>query len=365
MESIKILFVEDEDSDIEICTATIKKYQIQKNRQINCIVAKSRSDAHSLLDTSFDGAIIDIKLKDDKTGTGGNDVISEIYKSWRIPIIVLTGTPGNASRECNLLGLFKKGEISYEEIFDRFYDVYNTGLTKIMGGRGKIEKELSRVFFHNLLDQANQDAWVIHGRIDSSKTEKALLRFTLNHLMQLLDDDEEERFPEEVYIHPPLQKGLRTGSIVKHKEDGRLSIVLTPACDLVIRESGQFKADKILLVEIDEETRVYGHILYKMETKEEKEKTLQTILNNRHSLYHHWLPTTTFFPGGFINFRKLSTLSKKDCLKQCDAPDIQVSPHFVKDILSRFSSYYARQGQPDIECSQIINKIVETCGIKK
>jgi hypothetical protein len=187
----------------------------------------------------------------------------------------------------------------------------------------------------------------------------------LNHLMQLLDDDEEECFPEEVYIHPPLQDGLRTGSIVKRKEDKKLSVVLTPACDLVIRESGQVKTDKILLVEIDEETKVYGHILDKMATKEEKEKTLQTILNNRHSLYHHWLPTTTFFPGGFINFRKLSTLSKKDCLKQYDAPDIQVSPHFVKDILSRFSSYYARQGQPHVECSQIINKIVGTCGIKK
>ena len=316
MESIKILFVEDADSDLEACNATIKRYKRQKKRQIEFIVAKSRDEALELLNSKFDGAIIDIKLEKDRTGTGGNDVISEIHRTCRIPLVVLTGTPENASRECNLLGCYKKGEISYDEIFDRFFDVYNTGLTKIMGGRGTIEKELTRVFFHNLLHPATQDAWIVHGRADSLKTEKALLRFTLNHLMQILDDDEEECFPEEVFIYPPLQKGLKTGSIVKEKQGEKLYIVLTPPCDLVVRESGQMKTDKILLVEIDEETKVCGHIIRKIDRRDEKEEMLQKILNNRHSLFHHWLPSTTFFPGGFINFRKISTLSKKDCQKQ-------------------------------------------------
>lgn len=365
MESIRILLVEDAASDIEACTSTIKRYERQKKRQIECISARTEAEAHSQLNGSYDGAIIDIKLKNDKAGTAGNDVISEIYKTWRIPIVVLTGTPENASHGCNFVGLFKKGEVSYENIFDLFYDIYNTGLTKIMGGRGKIEEELTRVFFNNLLNPKNKDSWITHGRTDSPKTEKALLRFTLNHLMQLLYDDEDECFPEEVYIHPPLQAGLRTGSIVRNKKDNNFFVVLTPPCDLVLRESGQIKTDKILLVEIDEEDKVYGYSLGRAETETEKQKILQTILNNRHSLFHHWLPVTTFFPGGFINFRKILSLNKKVCEKEYDKPDIQISPYFVKDILSRFSSYYARQGQPDIDCAQIISKIITTCETKK
>ena len=35
-------------------------------------------------------------------------------------------------------------------------------------------------------------------------------------------------------------------------------------------------------------------------------------------------------------------------------PDLQISPPFVRDILARLSSYYARQGQPDIDFHNFI-----------
>ncbi|MFQ2549269.1 hypothetical protein ACK305_18520, partial [Aeromonas caviae] len=41
--------------------------------------------------------------------------------------------------------------------------------------------------------------------------------------------------------------------------------------------------------------------------------------------------------------------SEAELSSQYDKPLIQISPAFVKDIVSRFSSYYARQGQPDID----------------
>ena len=34
---------------------------------------------------------------------------------------------------------------------------------------------------------------------------------------------------------------------------------------------------------------------------------------------------------------------------------IQISPSFVKDIVARFSSYYARQGQPNIDFTKFMN----------
>lgn len=355
MPNFRLLIADDDEQELNICRDSVTRYQDEKHREIALVECKTVDEALQKLDSSFDGAIIDLRFAD--KGDEGSQIIQRIVESqFRIPVAILTGTPETADFGFYYIGVFKKGETGYDDIFDAFFEIYDTGLTRIMGGRGIIEKNLNKVFLHNLLPQ--RDTWVTYGKDSSSKTEKALLRFILNHLMQLLDDDEDLCFPEEAYIYPPLHDRLKPGCIVKQKGAQGLCVVLNPACDLVIRESGQFNTDRILFVEIDEDPKVYDHILKKLKTKEEKTERLHTILNNRHTLYHHWLPKTNFFPGGFINFRKLSTLTKKEYEKQFEKPHIQISPHFVKDILSRFSSYYARQGQPDIECANIICAII-------
>ncbi|HLC14699.1 MAG TPA: response regulator, partial [Thermodesulfovibrionia bacterium] len=242
---------------------------------------------------------------------------------------------------------------------DRFFGIYDTGLTRIMGGRGKIEETLNEVFLKNLLPQCN--TWVDYGRRDSSKTEKALLRFTLNHLMQLLDDDGDQCFPEEVYLYPPLSDGIKTGSIVvKKKNKDSLCVVMNPACDLVVRNNGDFKTDRILLVEIEPVNVVLDSALSGITKKDRQKSKLETVMKNNHTGYFHWLPATNYFMGGFINFRKISTLTKEQFVNEFNNPVIQISPSFVKDIVSRFSSYYARQGQPDIEFANIINKMISS-----
>lgn len=361
MNEMRIMVVEDEPDQRDIFKDTVRVYMKESGITVKYEFAETVKDAKNRIDGTFDGVIIDLKLKDQPEG--GNTVIQEMEKAlFRVPVIVVSGHPESAAPSEMIIRTRSRDARTYKEDLMEFYDLYKTGLTHIMGGRGTIEQELTKVFCQNLLHPDNQQAWIKHGQSDSLKTEKALLRFTLNHLMQILDDDDEECFPEEVFIYPPLQQGLKTGSIVKKKDSKKLYIILSPPCDLVIRESGQMKTDKVLLVEIDEEEMVYNHVITKIEDLKEKEKKLLEILNNKHSLFHHWLPKTTFFPGGFINFRKLSTLSKKDYQKQYHEPHVQISPYFVKDILSRFSSYYARQGQPDIKCEQIISKIVETSG---
>ena len=223
--------------------------------------------------------------------------------------------------------------------------------------------------------------------------EKGLLRHTLNHLLQLLDSDVENCFPEEVYLHPPLVPTLQTGSIVKRKAEDVFFVVLNPACDLIVRGNGDFKTDRILLVEIDndqimDEVRGMqnsrnGKQLKKIEncqyhhpesecyksavnaSKESLERCVAGFLRNTHDLFHHWLPQTDYFPGGFLNFRKLSTRTKSEFEAEFDSPEIQISPSFVKDVIARFSSYYARQGQPDIDSSTFLNKLTVPIQDKK
>ena len=95
------------------------------------------------------------------------------------------------------------------------------------------------------------------------------------------------------------------------------------------------------------------------EKRKRTKKQIEEIFKNKYSFYYHWLPETNSYEGGVLNFRKLNTLSKDEFRKQFEKPWIQISPFFVKDIVSRFSSYYARQGQPDIEIEDLVDNYTQ------
>ncbi len=321
---MKILLVEDSKEQQQAFTDSVEVFNREnKPSCVKCEIAENTSDALVEIDGSYDGAIIDLKLG--SCDRGGNEIVSELKKSFfRIPIIFVTAFPGDVIEHPSIIKKRPRDDGLYEDDLLLFQEIKNTGLTNIMGGRGKIEDVLTEVFLRNLLPQ--RDTWIEYGRKDSPRTEKALLRYALNHLLQLLEDDEEKCYPEEFYLHPPLTNEPWTGSIVKDKIDGRTFVVMTPACDLVVRD-GNRKTDRILVAEVD---------------KEEFKKTL----------YLHRLPRTAFFRGGTLNFRKLIALEEKEFRGKFYAPQIQISPSFMKDITARFSSYYARQGQPDIDFSK-------------
>jgi hypothetical protein len=336
MSTLKLMLVEDDYQDCKTCLDSCKVYQGKTNRNIDIIVCKDIDEATKSLDNTYDGVIIDLKIG--KDSEGGNKVSNNIITSFfRIPIIIFTATPNNATDEFEYVEIYKKGEVEYSTIFEKFIEIYDTGMTKILGGRGEIERILGRVFQKNLLPQ--RSTWIKYGKKNPVRTEKSILRHTLNHLLLLLDEDE-LFFPEEVYIYPPMSDQLYTGSIIKKKtktEEKPAFVILTPACDLVIRESGSFKTDRILLIEIDDPE------LYNEKGKADKRR------NNSLELYLHWLPKTVEFKGGFLNFRKITTITADEYNSFYEKPFIQIAPSFIKDIISRFSSFYARQGQPNID----------------
>ena len=354
MDEIKILFVEDAESDIEAFEDAAQICKERNSYSIEYLICKTLDEARKELYKHFDGAIIDIKLGNENAG--GNDVIKTINESlFRIPVIIFTATPDNVSREFPIIEVFKKGEKSYIEVFDIFHNIYNTGLTKIMGGRGQFEDIIYNIFNKNIINQISE--WFEYGKADPSKTEKALLRYIINHLLQFLDDNDEDKYlPEELYIMP-LENKIRTGSIFE--KDGRFYVVMTPACDLVIRKDGICKTDKILLAEIDDAISICKDEVDKIQKIEKKRKKLEDIFKNNFTLYFHWLPQAKLFIGGLINFRKVIAVNQCEILEDYKNQMALISPSFMKDVISRFSNYYARQGQPDLDQSEIIKTFLE------
>ena len=357
MNKLRLLIVEDVEQELESFRDDLEDYTHEKKRDIDLVECKTLEEALNTLDNSFDGAIIDLKLANHRSNEG-SQVIEKIRESFfRIPIAIFTGNPGdwdhNLNEKTMLIDVFTKGETGHYELLDRFWEIYNTGLTRIIGGRGLIEQRLSEVFLTNLLPQIK--TWISYAETDSEPIEKALLRYTLNHLFQLLEENDTRCFPEEFYLYPSGSEEITTGSIVKEKTTNQPFVILSPACDLV-RRNGEFKTDRILLVEIEGENDVVNVVLNGIRRKQSKQNKLRDVFNNNHTDYYHWLPKTDFFAGGFLNFRKLNALNKTDFDEKFGKPTIQISPFFVKDIVARFSSFYARQGQPDIDSQNFIDR---------
>lgn len=351
MSKLKLLFVEDEDSDLTAFLGSVEVYKAKFGREIEIVPRKTVTEALDTLDGSFDGAIIDLTLNGQKDG--GDQVIDRIIESlYRVPIAIFTGTP--IDRDEKHIEVFIKAEADHDDIIEWLCGYYDTGFTRIMGGRGKFEEVLFQAFTHNLVPQI--DKWISYGKADQDRTEKALLRHTLNHLSYLLDDDSENCYPEEFYLRLPSTESdrLRTGRIVNRDDEIGSYVVMTPACDLVRRE-GSFKTDRILVAVVEPVIKLFPWSNSECHDEEQKNK-LEVAFRNNNTLYHHWLPKAGCFEGGFLNFRKLSAFRPREFRRQFEVSQIQISPTFVKDIVSRFSSYYARQGQPGIELEGFINR---------
>ena len=353
MNTMKILLVEDEEDQQDIFEHSVEVFNDKNDLNVECEIVADVQYALDKIDGSFDGAIIDLRLGNNDEG--GNEIVQQLGGSFtRIPIIFVTASPDLVNAHPSVIKTRSRADATYESDLLLFRDIYNTGLTHIMGGRGLIEQTLHEVFLKNLLPQI--PTWGSYGAEDSERTQKALLRYALNHLLQLLEEDEERCFPEEVYLYPPVSEGITTGSIVKEKMRDQPFVVLSPACDLVPRgENGEVKTNRILFVEIESEKDIANAALDGIRKKDSKKRKLRDVSNNNYTDYYHWLPKTDFFQGGILNFRKLRTLDKDDFDEEFGKPSIQISPSFVKDIVSRFSSYYARQGQPDIDSEKFVN----------
>lgn len=367
MNKIRLVIVEDNEEELQVCADSVKRYERQFQRSVEVVACKSVDEAKDCVDNSFDGAIIDLKL--DVRGDEGGLVVEYIKNNLRIPVVIFTGTPQNADSEGGLMRIFKKGETSYEDIFNLFFEIYATGVTKVLGGRGVIEQGMNKVFWKSLVPIL--ESWQKHV-VAGKETEAAVLRFVINHLLELLEEAE-GCFPEEMYLTPFEHDLIKTGQIVKTKEKDEYSVVLSPACDLVVHNN-QMKTDRILLCSIETSSSLVvdarktlrktlpddasEDVKASHQLKQQKANdTLNRLVRNAHSSYYHYLPRTTRFLGGLINFRRVQTCTKKDFLKQFDSISVQIAMTFTKDIVARFSSYYARQGQPDFDFQSLLQDV--------
>lgn len=366
METIKILFVEDNETPIRTFNNELKDFNDENTTlKIEAVVKTTYDEAIQAIDKSFDAIIMDLALGQDQDA--GNKIVKELESlGLRIPILFVSGNHGNVSSHPLIINIRARDNGDYEQDFNTIVNVYNTGLTNILGGRGEIEKKLSEIFNETVLPEL--DIWKQYAsqQTQDKQTEKALLRLVVNHLNHLLEEDEIPSYPEEFYIYPVKDEILRTGTLLKSRTGDDYFISLSPACDLAQRD-GVCKTDRLLIAEIESIDQIKKIVYSQFSqqaagTKKDQNisKELKKYFSNNYSNYYHSLPKIKSFAGGFINFRKAQSLTQEILNSDYVVVKIQVAAPFIKDILSGFSSYYARQGQPVISFESHIQEIIES-----
>lgn len=355
---MRLLIVDDAKTDLESCRSTKERWNRTHTGESvisELVEIKTYSDACKYFEgcgaCNVDGVILDLKLG--RMPDAGQKLIDDLNAMHRrMPIVVFTATPDTLSFQY-LLGKFKKGVTQYDAAFERFEVAQKVGLTKILGCNGVIDQRLKEIFDKAVLPRL--DSWKKYvDTVGGENAERALSRSVVMHLHEAMDEDEAYA-PDEFYVTLSSAKadGVVSGGIFTTREaegDVKHYVVMSPACDLVIRANGKPKSDTVLLARLEDFDSICDKVCEGLTKAAERRKRMTELERNAYG-YYHYCPAAVGLRRMLLNFRELMTVPYASMGTSYSTTGYCVSPYFFRDVQSRFSAYYGRQGQPEI-CSR-------------
>ncbi|WP_395066418.1 hypothetical protein [Flavobacterium sp.] len=367
MKELKLLIVEDDQELITSYHRDIKSFNLDSDIKIVYELVSEKENALSILDNKeiyFDAAIVDLKLdskgKPDENYSG-NEVIRKIKTNLRFPVFVVTGTPQHIADDLKIQNDFFKIKTRGEEDnhLQQLVDIYNTGITKIINSKGHIENFLNNIFWNHLSNSMGN--WINDVTRNPDEKQKSLLRYTIMHMQEYIDEDIEKYHPSEFYITKPIKQNIFTGDIISYENNKY--IVLTPSCDIVLRNNGTRNTKYILFCKI----KTLAEVIPNYETltivtgQNNPVKTQLNIYIKNNKQNFHFVPKSNSLEAGLIDFQDKKTMSEIDVNEKIANGQIirnaTVSMPFLKDIISRYSNYYSRQGSPDFNVEEVYRSL--------
>ena len=338
MREIKLLIVDDDNEIIQEFEKSVEIYnRYNDNIKYKPYVANNLDKAKERLEIYIiDTAIIDINLnnRSGDDNVDGNRVIEEILKYFRMPIFVVSGTPDRLDDSLKnnvMIKQYTREVDTNKTLFE--IDIPNSMQSptlKYFSRNGYLEKEIAKIYWEYLTE--TMEYWEQSTReLSQEEIDKILSRHTLSCLNEKLyvngniDKFDEYHFGE-MYIIPPIKQHYHTGDIIKKDEE--LFIILNPSCDIVTKKVEFYLLAKIIYIN----------------------KNIEEIKRNKGKECYYYLP---YFANIFteiqdsvyvINFQNLQTTEFCNEYERIAT----ISAPFLKDVIARFSRYYARQGQPNL-----------------
>ena len=367
---LSLLIVEDNEKQIKLYEDAIDEFNTDSDIKIEIKISSYLEEGlEQIRNNDFDAAIIDLRLGSGDMEGKGKEIIRQIKSNLRFPVFVLTGYPGDLDDDLKKENIFykvyKQTEKDTIEVLHEISSIYKTGITKIMGRKGIIDNTLQKVFWENFSESV--EYWKTEIQ-DENKIEKILSRHILAHLgesLKLTEEGEFEKYhPAEVYIMPPIKKDVFTGDILKRKNSEDFFLILTPACDMELRKRKDGEdwvtyrnADRIILAKLVEFNKIAEVSDYIKTQSNTKKKEVERYIKNKKKDRYYYLPSFGSRISGFlIDFQDINRISSGEFAIYDRVAS--VDELFLKDIIARFTSYYARQGSPDFDVDAILQKLL-------
>lgn len=382
MNDINFLLIDDDQEQVTKFIEAIDEINQEDstNKLTYKVAATPEAAMIELYQNYFQAIIIDLKLKDednsdiDDESLSGNILLNQIVEKEIVPIVVITGFPDKVTDKIDkkIVQVFSKDEPLYD-VIKRLISKYSSSVFKIFGSRGKINKNVKQLFWEVMPQYFGDPNNDILSLLSLDKQETVIIRYIFSWFSNkyMFDDKYIDVEPIEMYMFPNPIKQVCTCDIYK-KNIGENSceyyMVLTPSCDLANK-----KVDEVILCKIKnydevqsfkERLEIYNNEQDKESNKAKKAKgDLMKWFRNSHSdsLRYHFLPKVKDFTGGFVDFRSILSLEyDKERGEIIDDSYLKIgviTESFKRDIVSRFSSYYHRQGQPEFNCDSVLNNL--------
>lgn len=358
MTDIQILIVEDDEKTRDSWDRDIRGFNRETKDGVRFIAtfATTKSEAlKHLARTRFDCAVVDLRLPDGAgdTGTGqplGNDVLQVLLEEAGIPAVVYSGFDGEASeavKASNIKVRLKEGGVPEKILLDF---VAQAGLmTAMESTRRRIAEETARIF--------NQSIWRRWERrwAAESKPEfiaEIIARQTTSHIADALSKAAGYHHPDEFYVVPALYPDrLDTADLLDL--DGNVHVVLTPRCNLANKPPDHITL--AICVELDK-WAPWKESLASGSSKEKDRATREIRLHatQGHGIATHFLPPLDDRGPWLADFQEIRTISSDEVANLLPKRFASIAPHFVPNLVQRYSAYLGRIGQPDIDTTMLV-----------
>jgi len=368
MNEIRLLILDDDLEVINSFQGAIDRINRddKNNLEYKVYTAKTLQEAEEIIKyNKLDTAVIDLNLNNDNRvdpdNSDGNQAIEKLMQNFRMPIFVVSGelTKLNESLQQNELIIQKnRDDFSRESGFETIIPPrFLSKSIHYFARDGFLEQKINKFYWEHLSQTIK--SWENVEKEYPEEIEKILSRHTLSCLNEELYVNGnigsfDKYHPGEMYIIPPIKKHYHTGDIVE--KDGDKFIIINPACDIVNKDKMEYYTLVKIFKAID---------LPKIENKQDASKIsyINDNLKKANKLdRYHFLPAFDIIDHDYvIAFQNLfiieigeitkTTYSEYLSERESNIKEYKkiasIASPFLKDIIARFSAYYARQGQPN------------------
>lgn len=366
MNEIRLLILDDDKEIIKSFQQTISRINRdnEQNFTYKEYIANTLKEAKEIIKyNKLDTAVIDLNLNNaygaDPDNADGNIAIEELMTNFRMPIFVVSGEPAKLQEKLKdnyLIKVYPRDQFvdGFENIIP---SLFLSESIHYFARDGFLEQKINKFYWEHL--SLTIKSWEKVGQDYPGDIKKILSRHTLSCLNeQLYVNGNIGSFDKyhfgEMYIIPPIKQHYHTGDIIE-KDDEKF-IVINPACDIVNKGKMEYYA----LIKIYKAVNISK---IKTQNTEKQESYINENLKDSNKLgRYHFLPKFDLFDENYvIDFQNITIIKIGEGEKTNDAEYLverekhikeykriaSISSPFLKDIIARFSAYYARQGQPN------------------